>query len=318
MVPGTEPVPTTNIEGRSGVDPRWLVVAAAVLWGTTGTARALGPDEASAAVVGAFRIMLGGSVLLLVGWRLGWLRETGRWPVLATLAAAATMAAYQPLFFGAVTRTGVAVGTVVGIGSAPILAGALGALVRGERPGGRWVLATSLALAGTVLLVGVGEPGDVDAAGVGLAVGAGASYALYILATKSLLDTGLPSNAVVVVTFALAGALLVPIGVLSDPGDLASVGGTVMIAHLGLITVALAYLLFARGLTGVGVGTAGTLSLAEPATAATLGVLVLGERPGPATIAGLALIAAGLVLVVSIRPRAVRREDEAGEERRLA
>ena len=69
---------------------------------------------------------------------------------------------------------------------------------------------------------------------------------------------------------------------------------------------------------GVGVGTAGTLSLAEPATAATLGVVVLGERPGPATIIGLLLIATGLVIVVSIRPRAVRRRDEAGKERRLA
>jgi DME family drug/metabolite transporter len=263
--------------------------------------------------------MLGGAVLLLVGWGLGWLRGTGRrWPVLATLGAAAAMAAYQPFFFGAVTRTGVAVGTVVGIGSAPVLAGALGVLGRGERPGGRWVLATLLALTGTVLLLGIGDPADVDPVGVGLAVGAGASYAVYILATKFLLDAGVPSNAAVVVTFALAGVLLVPVAVVSDPGDLASVGGVVMIAHLGLLTVAVAYLLFARGLAGVDVGTAGTLSLAEPATAATLGVLVLGERPGPATVAGLVLIATGLVIVVSIRPRPVRRRDELGEERRLA
>jgi drug/metabolite transporter, DME family len=312
MVPATEPVPTTNI------DSRWLVIASAVLWGSTGTARALGPDDASSAAVGAARIVLGGTALLLVGWRLGWLRPAGRWPVIATIASAAAMAAYQPLFFGAVARTGVAVGTVVGIGSAPVFAGALGVLVRGERPGGRWTVATTLAVAGTVLLVGVGDPSDVDPAGIALAVGAGASYALYILATKFLLDAGLSSNAVVVVTFSLAGVMLVPVAVLAGVGPLASPGGVLVIAHLGLLTVALAYLLFARGLAGVGVGTAGTLSLAEPATAATLGVIVLGERPGPAAVAGLALIAIGLVIVVSIRPHPVRRRHEPGEDRRYA
>jgi DME family drug/metabolite transporter len=68
-----------------------------------------------------------------------------------------------------------------------------------------------------------------------------------------------------------------------------------------VITVALAYLLFGRGLTGVGVGAAGTLTLAEPATAATLGVAVLGERPGAATAAGIGLIVAGLVALAARR-----------------
>ena len=71
-----------------------------------------------------------------------------------------------------------------------------------------------------------------------------------------------------------------------------------MVAHLGVITVAVAYVIFGRGLHGVGVGAAGTLTLAEPATAATLGVVVLGERFGGTTAAGIALIVAGLVVLV--------------------
>ena len=74
-----------------------------------------------------------------------------------------------------------------------------------------------------------------------------------------------------------------------------------MVAHLGVVTVAVAYVLFGRGLAGVGVGAAGTLTLAEPATAALLGVLVVGERLGGATVVGIALIAAGLVVLVSRR-----------------
>ena len=213
----------------AGVDPRLLVVAAAMLWGTTGTARALGPDDAAPAAVGAARMVVGGGTLALLGWTRGWIGHRARgeaeaWPDADTRAdaeafseagagtgagasagteasagtgpgapasagteasagtgagardsagteasagtrasagtgagprarvpaaprlalglAAGGMAAYQPLFFGGVARTGVAVGTMVGIGSAPVFAGLLGLLLRGERPGRRWAAAT--------------------------------------------------------------------------------------------------------------------------------------------------------------------------------
>ncbi len=40
-------------------------------------------------------------------------------------SAAVCMACYQPLFFTAVKETGIAVGTVIAIGSAPIIAGSM-------------------------------------------------------------------------------------------------------------------------------------------------------------------------------------------------
>jgi DME family drug/metabolite transporter len=284
-------------------DPRLLVVCAAVLWGTTGTARALGPDGASPAAVGAARLIVGGACLVLLVARRGGAPAVPagarRRRDLAVIAlAAAAMAAYQPLFFGGVARTGVAVGTVVGIGSAPVFAGVLGMAVRSERPGPRWLVATALALAGTALLVGAGDRDDVDVTGIGLALGAGLAYAGYVLATKLVLDRGWAPDAVTARVFGLAGLALVPVALVAGVGPLASPGGLVMVAHLGLATVALAYVLFGRGLAGVGVAAAGTLTLAEPATAAVLGIVVVGERFGAVTLAGVALIAAGLVTLV--------------------
>lgn len=291
------------------VDPRLLVVAAAMLWGTTGTARALGPDAAAPEAVGAARLVLGGTCLAALGWRMGWLRtdntsdgtQSRRRTRTALAIAAAAMAAYQPLFFGGVARTGVAVGTMVGIGSAPVFAGVLGLVVRGERPGGRWLAATGLALAGTLLLVGAGDRDDVDPAGLALALGAGAAYAVYVAGSKVLLDAGRPPDAVVAQVFGLAAVALVPVAVTAGVGPLVSWGGAATVLHLGLVTVVVAYLLFGRGLAGVGVGVAGTLTLAEPATAAVLGIVVLGERPAPATAAGLALVAAGIVVLATGR-----------------
>lgn len=285
------------------VDPRLLVVAAATLWGTTGTARALGPADASPTAVGAARMVVGGACLVVAA---RWARvpaESRRpgGPMPAALVVAGlALAAYQPLFFGGVARTGVAVGTVVGIGSAPVFAGLLGLVVRGEHAGPRWLAATALAVAGTALLVGTGG-GDVDPAGIALALGAGLTYAVYALGTKLVLDRGWPADATTVRAIGLAGLVLVPVALVAGVGPLLTPGGLLMVAHLGVITVAVAYVIFGRGLRGVGVGAAGTLTLAEPATAATLGVVVLGERFGGVTAAGIALVVAGLVVLVGRR-----------------
>jgi drug/metabolite transporter, DME family len=179
-----------------------------------------------------------------------------------------------------------------------VFAGLLGTVVRGERPDRRWLAATALALAGTSLLVGTGDRDDVDAVGVALALGAGASYAVYVAGSKVLLDAGRRPETVVAEVFGLAAVALAPVAVAAGLGPLVSWGGALTVAHLGLITVVVAYLLFGRGLAGVGVGTAGTLTLAEPATAAVLGIVVVGERPAPSTAAGLALVAAGLAVLV--------------------
>jgi DME family drug/metabolite transporter len=298
--------------GVGGFDPRLLVLLAATLWGTTGTARALGPDDASPTAVGAARLVVGGALLVAAArWAgLGASRPTGSATVrsaepggarLRLLVAAAAMAAYQPLFFGGVARTGVAVGTVVGIGSSPVFAGVLGIAVRGERPGGRWLAATALALAGTALLVGTGSSDDVDPTGIALALGAGLAYAVYVLASKLALDRGWAPDKLTVWVFGYAGLMLVPVALVAGIAPLLTPGGLLMVAHLGVVTVALAYVLFGRGLHGVGVGAAGTLTLAEPATAAVLGVVVVGERFGAATAAGIALIGAGLVVLVAQR-----------------
>jgi drug/metabolite transporter, DME family len=75
---------------------------------------------------------------------------------------------------------------------------------------------------------------------------------------------------------------------------------------LGALPTALAYTLFARGLKRIGAGETATLTLAEPVTAAALGFLVLGERPGAAALVGAALVLAGLMLL-ALRPSDARR-----------
>ena len=126
----------------------WFILGAAFLWGTTGTAQAFAPPDAQPITVGAMRLAIGAIALCFLAAYRGELRSLRRWrswPLVTTLVAAAAVAAYQMFFFAAVARTGVAIGTIVGIGSTPIAAGILVLLVHHEWPGRRWMVATALA-----------------------------------------------------------------------------------------------------------------------------------------------------------------------------
>src|SRR5918999_1653969 len=209
---------------------RTQILIAAVLFGTTGTAQAVGP-ELDPLAVGASRIAVGGALLglvALVAAATGRLRAgTGGSP-LAVLLAGACVAVYQATFFVAVADTGVAVGTVVAIGSGPAFAGLFARTFAGER-------------------------------------------------------------------------LMLPLLAMVPAGGLARPGGLTLVLYLGAIPTALAYVLFARGLERTGASETATLTLAEPLTAAALGVIALGERPGLAAAAGGALVMGGLA-VLALRP----------------
>jgi DME family drug/metabolite transporter len=292
---------------------RLLVLLAAVCFGTTGTAQALGPDGASSVTVGAARIAVGALLLLAYEWATKRCAPAGgslvrAWPRAPLVAGALGVAAYQLCFFAAVKDTGVAVGTVVALGSAPALAGLGGWLLDRRVPDRAWALATALACLGVALLALEGG-GEVSAPGVALAVGAGAAYATFTLASKRLLDQGHGVEPVMARLFAFGAVLLSPVLIFGDAGWLASGDGAAMALWLGAVPTAIAYILFASGLRHLHANEVATLTLAEPVTAALLGAVVLDERPGATAVAGIIIILAGLA-VLAVPRRAAGRTAE--------
>ncbi|MEA2468774.1 MAG: drug/metabolite transporter, family [Thermoleophilaceae bacterium] len=297
-----------------------LVLAAAVLFGTTGTARALGP-EISPLGVGAARIAVGAALLALFAAILA--RRSGapraRMSPLPMLLGGLGVAGYQLSFFAAVADTGVAVGTVVALGSAPVFAGLLSRMTGGARLGARWAACTALATAGVAILVGSGQSADVSPAGVALALGSGLGYAAYTVAAKRLLDDGHTPEAVMARTFGTGALLLLPVLPITGFAAFATGPALATSLYLGAIPTAFAYVLFARGLKVLPTGHVATLTLAEPLTAAALGTVVLGEQLSAGAAIGAAMVLGGLAALAvkprSARPALVRRpivQDPAG------
>ncbi|HYJ51167.1 MAG TPA: EamA family transporter [Microbacterium sp.] len=291
------------------------VLAAALLFGTTGTSMALGPDDTTPLSVGAVRLVIGGTGLAILAFALARrharrstvapprslsLSKGGIRPLALMVLTGFCLALYQPLFFLGTERNGVAVGTVVALGSAPILAGLLEWGLTRRAPSSTWMTATALATVGVVLLGFGGEAGGAggtDPVGLVGSVGAGATFAVIANVQRRLLDQGWDPFTVVGAmgaSSAVLSALVLPFVYL---GWLATPSGLIMALWLGIATISIAYVMFTWGLGGLTAATAATLTLGEPLTASILGIVVLGERLSLLAILGLAVLAAGLALL---------------------
>jgi len=275
---------------------RLQVLLASLCFGTTGTAQALGPAGLSPAGVGAARILIGGALLVLVALVSSGLRGLPRVPL--TLGALA-VATYQLAFFAAVADTGVAVGTIVALGSAPALAGALEWAIERKAPSRAWATATALACAGVVMLALTGADASVSVLGITLALVAGASYAGYTYAAKRMLAQGGTPEAVMAGAFGLGAVFLLPVLLITGVSWLGTTDGFLLALFLGIVPTAGAYLLFARGLKRLSAAETATLTLAEPLTATLLGVIVLSEQLSVPAGVGAALILSGLVVLAA-------------------
>jgi len=276
-----------------------LPLLAGMLWGTNGTSQAFAPAGTSPLAVGAMRITAGSFFLLAYALWKGELGEIRRpWPVGLIILAAAGISLCQLLFFAAVASTGVAAGTMVSMGSAPLIAGLLGLIFHREKITRRWLLSTALAIAGCILISSTGRSGAVNGTGITLALGAGASYAVYTTASKHLYRTQ-PMTGILAVIFCCGTLILLPVFFMTDMTWLYSLRGVTLSLHLGLVTTALAFLLFAVGLKKLPAATAATLGLAEPLTAALLGAVILGERLALPSWLGILAILAGLAILTT-------------------
>jgi DME family drug/metabolite transporter len=284
------------------------VLAAAVLWGTTGTAAALAPGVGSLAV-GAAAMGIGGLLQAAAGSRVMREFRAGLAAQWRTLAVAAVAVAVYPLaFYTSMRLAGVAVGTVVSIGSAPMAAALIERVIDRQPLSRRWAVGAAAGVLG-VLVLGLARTGEEGAAaggpawepllGIALGLLAGLTYGLYSWGAARVMRRGLPSRPVMGAIFGLGGVLLLPVLLLTGAPIVASWHNFAAVAYLALVPMFVGYVLFGRGLAAIPASTATSLSLLEPAVAAIIAVLVLHERLPVLGWVGMGVLLASLLVLTA-------------------
>ena len=275
-----------------------LVIAAGMCWGTTGTIQALAPEKATSLTVGSARVFVAGLILLCwILFRRRGILTGGRWNFLGIFIAAFGLTAYQLTFISAVRLTGVAIGTMIAIGSAPVLAGLMGKLFFKESLSAKWYYSTILAVTGCSLLAAAGREGFgfVCLQGVLLALAAAFSYALEGVGLK-IIGKMDPMETISLISI-LSGAMALPWLVTGEVSWIAEPRGFAAVAMLALFSTILPFALFTKGIGSITLGKAYTLSLSEPFTAWLLSTAILGERLSITGSIGVFILFCGIAML---------------------
>ncbi|MFB7667713.1 EamA family transporter [Kitasatospora sp. NPDC056138] len=302
--------------GRTGVAVTTALAPAA--WGTTYLVTTQLLPEGRPLLLAVMRALPAGLLLLLLGRKL----PRGRWWGRAAVLGMLNIGLFFPLtFVGAYRLPGGVAATVGAI--QPLLVTGFSIGVLGVRPGRRAVLAGLAGVGGVALLV-LKSSARLD--GLGIAAMA-AAIALMAMGTVLTRRWGRPDGATLRDLTAwqlLAGSLfLLPLEAVVE-GAPPALSGTNLagFAYLGLVSTALGYVLWFRGVDRLGAGPASFLGLINPVVATVGGIVVLDQTLTGWQFLGL-LVALGAMLAgqapvrkaadqpVRPRPTAGRRPEPA-------
>jgi drug/metabolite transporter (DMT)-like permease len=239
------------------------------------------------------RVTLGAAVLLTLAWRAGTLRTIrgrGRW-LLAY--AGAEISLPFPLIAAGERHVSSSLTAIV-IASVPLIGAVLAMRFdHSERPTPVRAAGLAIGFGGVVALVGIDVAGRADELlGTAFILLAAVGYAIGPMLIKLRL-AGLDPRATMGASLAIASLLLTPAAALDPPHAVPGLGPLAAVAFLGLVCTAVAFVIYSALISEVGTSRATVITYVNPVVAVTLGVVLLGERPGAGAIAGLLLILAG-------------------------
>lgn len=286
------------------------IILTSLLWGTTGTAASYAPDISPLAI-GAFAMGFGG--ILMLGTALKNLRQDYKKLFIKrrlVLLGALCVVIYPLAFYSSMRLSGVAMGTVVSIASAPLFAAILERLFSQKVISLQWWVSFLLGAIGIVLLAlgKVTAAGEMPVQNWGIVLGlmAGLTYAGYSWVTKQLINSGVHSKSSVAGLFGCAAVVLLPSLYFTGDNLFATSINLSVSLYMALVPMFLGYLLFGFGLRVIEASQATLITLIEPIIATLLAVWLLSEEFKAIGWLGMALVAICLVLQ-SIKLKSAKR-----------
>ncbi|MRI33811.1 EamA family transporter [Endozoicomonas sp. OPT23] len=285
---------TRNKQQLSGIT---AILTASLLWGTTGTAATFAP-EVSPVAIGAAAMGFGGLLQALLAMRkIQQARITLQNHLTLLCLGALGIAVYPLAFYSSIHLSGVAIGTVVSIGAAPLFSALLEKMTGHFHFTKTWMIGMTTGLAGIALLASsesssVMVDGSNTANLLGILCGliAALTYAFYSWAAHRLITSGASSGAAMGSMFGLGGLLLMPVLYYTGAPLLASSGNLLVGIYMAMVPMGLGYICFGFGLAYVKASLATTLTLTEPVVATVLAVFLVGEELTSSGLTGILLI----------------------------
>jgi drug/metabolite transporter (DMT)-like permease len=273
----------------------WVSFAAvSTLWGIPYLFIKVAVDDGVPPAFLAFvRIALGAAVLCALAWRAGVLaplRGRLRWLIVYALFE---IAIPFPLIAAGEQHVASSLAAII-IASVPLFVALLAIRFDpAERATGSRLVGLLLGLAGVVALVGIDVAGRGDELlGAGAILLAAVGYAAGPMVFKRKL-ADLDPRAAMGASLVIAAVALAPLAAVDPPTEAPPAEAIVALVVLGLFCTAAAFVFFGVLIAEVGPGRGLVITYIAPVVAVTLGVSVLGERPGAGAVAGLLLILAG-------------------------
>lgn len=251
----------------------------------------------AAATLALVAVVIGQARLLLPG---------GRLPAL--IAVGVFQGVHWLLFIVAVKEGSVAL-AVLTFYAAPLFI-ALAAPVTLAEPLTRTVVvAIALGAAGITLVALGGDGGTVTAGALAAGLGSAATYAVLVILSKRLVRDAVPPLTVAFWDCLVGGLVVAPLLVVATHVVPVGAADWVRVVTLGVVFTGLATLVYAAILRHVTAQAAGLLTFLEPVSAILLAWLLLGDRPGLATVLGGCLVVAAGAVVVILETREARVAD---------
>jgi drug/metabolite transporter (DMT)-like permease len=250
-------------------------------------------DGVPPAFLAFVRVALGAAVLMALAWRAGALATLrGRWRWLAVYAVF-EIAVPFPLIAAGEQRVASSLAAII-IAAVPLFVALLALRFdRAERATGSRLVGLVMGLAGVVALVGIDVAGSgKELIGAGAILLAAVGYAAGPMVFKRKL-ADLDPRAAMGASLVIAAVVLAPLAAADPPAVAPSARALVALVVLGVLCTAAAFVFFGVLIAEVGPGRGLVITYVAPVVAVTLGVTVLGERPGAGAVAGLLLILAG-------------------------
>lgn len=297
------------LTNKNSVKGFLAIVVASFLWGTTGVAASLF-NKVSPFAIGAFATGVAG-VLLMVTNIQPLIKDSERLlrNKLMLVLGALCITIYPLAFYRAMQLSGVAIGTIVSIATAPMFAAILERLFSKKAISNRWIVSFALGAIGIVLLT-LGKEYQVHLSSsvfqqtIGVSLGgiAGLSYACYSWLAKRLIEHGVHSRSAMSGMFGLASLLLLPSLLFTGDNLFASTMNISIVLYMALVPMFIGYLLFAYGMKFVSSSEATLITLLEPLIATILAVQLLNERFSVIGWLGASLIFICLI-IQSVKPK---------------